>query len=121
MQRLYLYLASRNKQGIKLLTILQGSEVVNSDVENLSEFNLPEVWEKQISRLIHENRILYTPRIESAKDFRELRSRLAHRGFTNLPMGVTPLLHFQAYGKAPMADTSSCKIHQTMIRKKKAY
>lgn len=79
------------------------------------------MWERQIARLIRDNRMLYVPRIESAKDFQELRNRLAHRGFTNLPMGATPLLHLQAYGKAPVADTSSCKVHQTMIRKKKAY
>lgn len=120
MQRLYLYLASRNKQGIKLITVLQGAETVNSDVEDLSQYHLPPVWERQIGRLIHEHRMLYVPRIESARDFRELVERLKNRGFSNLPMGATPILHMQAYAKAPVADTSSCKVHQTMVRKRKA-
>jgi len=62
--------------------------------------------------------MLYEPRLETAKDFNELKERLKARGFKDLPMGITPLLDMAAYVKAPKADTSSCQIRKTMIRKK---
>jgi len=63
--------------------------------------------------------MLYEARIESADDFAQLSKRLKNRGYDNIPSGAIPLLHMQAYRKAPVADTSSCKIRKTMIRKKK--
>ncbi len=63
--------------------------------------------------------MLYEPWIESAKDYNELRERLIGRGFSNVPMGVNPLLKMEAYSKAPKADTSSCNIKRTMLRKAK--
>jgi len=119
MKRLYLYLASRAKKGIKLITVLQSQEPVNAPVRDLSELNLPQKWEQEISRIIRENKMLYTPHMETATDYNELRERLKGRGFTNIPMGVVPALHMQAYKKAPAADTSSVKVKRTMLRKKK--
>jgi len=63
--------------------------------------------------------MLYEARIESADNFLQLSERLKHRGYSNIPMGAIPILHMQAYKKAPVADTSKCKIRKTMIRKKK--
>lgn len=83
------------------------------------ELNLPLVWERKISQIIHENRMLYEPRMETAASFKELASRLQHRGFSQIPLGATPLLNLAAYAKAPVADTSSVKIKRTMVRKKK--
>ena len=119
MQRLYLYLASRNKKGIKLITVLQSREIVNAPVKDLSELQLTKTWESQIAQIIHDNRMLYEPRMETAKDYNELRERLKHRGYTNVPMGVVPALHLQAYKIAPTANTSSCKVRKVMLRKKK--
>jgi hypothetical protein len=63
--------------------------------------------------------MLYYPRIESAVNYEALRQTLKARGFKNIPMGVAPLLHLPAYAKAPVANTSSCKVQQTMLRKRK--
>lgn len=119
MRRLYLYLASRSKKGIKLVTVLQSKEMVNSPVTDLSALNLPSTWERQITQIIHDNRMLYEPRMETAKDYNELRERLKNRGYTNVPMGAVPSLHLGAYKRAPAADTSSCKVKKTMLRKQK--
>lgn len=119
MKRLYLYLASRSKQGVKLVTVLQSEETVNDRLSSLEQLSIPQIWQRKIAQIIHDNRMLYEPRLETAKDFEELKGRLKGRGYTKLPMGAVPLLHMQAYRKAPMADTSSCKITKTMIRKKK--
>lgn len=85
----------------------------------MTELALPMVWERKIVQIIHDNRMLYEPRMETATSFNELASRLKHRGFSQIPLGVTPLLNLSAYAKAPVADTSSVKIKKTMIRKNK--
>lgn len=62
--------------------------------------------------------MLYEPRLETATSFEELRTRLKNRGYKNLIMGVSPLLNFESYAKSPLANTSSCSIKKTMLRKK---
>ena len=61
----------------------------------------------------------YEPWIETAKDYNELSDRLRAKGYSNIPAGVMPLLDFHAYGSAPIADTSSCEVKKTMLRKMK--
>lgn len=119
MRRLYLYLASRSKKGMKLITVLQGEQAVNSNLTDLTDLNLPPIWQKNIAQIIHENRMLYEARIESADSFMDLAKRLRNRGYKDIPLGAIPILHMQAYKKAPVADTSKCKIKKTMIRKQK--
>jgi len=62
--------------------------------------------------------MLYEPWVETAKDYNELASRLQSRGYSNITTGAIPLLDFKAYCDAPIADTNSCKIVKTMLRKK---
>ena len=112
-----MYLASRSKQGIKLLTILTGESIVTARLTDIKTLKLPQLWEVKIQQLIHENRMLYEPWVESAKNYNELRDRLKNRGFRDLPMGPNPMLDIAAYTSAPKADTSSFKIRRTMIRK----
>ena len=101
------------------MTVLQGQSAVTSKLTNTSDLNIPQVWERKIQQIIHDNRMLYEPWIESASSFNEIRDRLKGRGYTDLPMGASPLLKMESYSKAPNADTSSCNISRTMIRKKK--
>ncbi len=63
--------------------------------------------------------MLYEPWVETASNYNELRERLKGRGYTDLAMGANPLLQMSAYAKAPKADTSSCQVSKTMLRKKK--
>lgn len=62
--------------------------------------------------------MLYEPWIESASDYNELRERLKSRGYKEVPMGPNPLLNLRTE-KTPKADTSSCEVKKTMLRKKK--
>lgn len=55
--------------------------------------------------------------MESANDFNELKERLKERGYVDLPIGPIPMIHFEHENK-PIANTSSCKIITTMLRKK---
>lgn len=119
MKRLYLYLASKSKQGIKLVTVLQSESVVTSRLTDLSVLRLPQAWERLIFQIVHEHRMLYDAWVETAADYNELAARLRGRGFSQLPMGACPLLHMQAYAKAPAADTSGCEVRRTMLRRLK--
>lgn len=116
MQKLYLYLAGRNKQGIKLVAVLQGDATVTSRVSDLKRLNLPQTWEIQIRRIIDDNKMLYEPWIESAKSYKELKERLQTRGYAQLPMGAMPMLNLTY--NPPKANTSGCQVQKTMIRRK---
>jgi len=119
MFRLYIYLASRSKRGIKLLTVVQSEKQVNAPIYTLSDLKLPQVWEIKLATLINENISLYEPRMETASDYNVLRDRLKERGFTNIPSGAIPLLQFGNFGTLPVANTSSVEVVTTMLRKQK--
>lgn len=119
MYRLYLYLASRSKRGIKLLTVIQSNQQVNSEIYSLEALDLPQIWEFRLANLINENISLYEPRMETAPDYTTLKERLKDRGFTNIPNGAIPLLQFGNFGTLPVANTSSAKVVTTMLRKQK--
>ena len=117
MKKLYLFLASRSKRGIKLITTLKGNDIVSSKVTDLNELGLPQIWQREIAKIINENKMLYEPRIESASSYNELRARLKARGFQNLPMGPNQMVHLGS-GKAPVANTSSYRVQRSMTRRK---
>lgn len=102
-----------------MITVLQGESIISAQINDLSTLGLPALWENKIKQVINENKMLYEPWIESAKDFEDLKQRLKGRGFTGLPMGLNTILDTPAYGNAPKADTSSCRIKRTMMRKQR--
>jgi len=61
--------------------------------------------------------MLYEPRIESAESFQELKDRLKLRGFTQLPLGAVQMLNLGGFRNAPIANTNSCEVKKTMLRK----
>ena len=115
MKKLYLFLASRSKKGIKLITTLKGNSVVSSNVTDINELQLPQVWQKEIAKITNDNKMHYELRLESATDYNELRQRLKDKGFRDLPQGPNQMLHLE--GKTPLANTSSCHVKKTMTRK----
>lgn len=118
MERLYLYLASRSKKGIKLVTVLNGPKTFQTPLTEVTSLGVPAVWQREIQRVITENWMLYEPWIESASDFNELRTRLRNRGYTNLPMGAGQIINLIQFGTPPKANVSSAKAKQTMLRRK---
>ena len=120
MKKLYVYLASRSKKGIKLITTLQSNNVVGrTPLNDLRAFNLPSVWQREIQKIIHDNRMLYEPIVETANNYIELRERLKARGFSNLPLGAAQMINILKFGKPPSANVSSVNAQKTMMRKRK--
>ena len=119
-QRLYLYLASRSKRGIKLVTILKSEKIIaKSQITDLAEFGLPAIWEREIQRIIIENILLFEPIVESSPSYITLRTRLKDRGFTNIPMGITQIINLLQFGTPPKANVSSANVNKSMLRKRK--
>jgi hypothetical protein len=118
MRKLYLYLANRAKRGIKIVTTFKAEEDVNSPLLSLEELELPPQWKMAVGKVLNENKMLYEARLETANSYADLRNRLKDRGFTNLPMGEIPMIHFTNVHKAPKANTSGCRVVKTMLRKK---
>ena len=118
MQKLYLYLASRSKQGIKLITTLTGESMVTSRVTDLTRLGLPTTWQIKIAQIIDDNKMMYEPWIESASSFNELKDRLKARGYTNIGSGASPMIQINSSEKIPKANTSSCQVVKTMTRRK---
>lgn len=119
MKRMYLYLANRSKNGMKLVTILQTSTTTCSRLTDVKTLSLPQMWERKITQIIHEHRMHFEPWIETASDFNQLRQKLAARGYTNLPATSSPLLTMQAYSSAPVAQPTKAT-QRVMLQKLKS-
>ena len=82
----YLYLAKRDKKGIKVLTTFPGKEFPATKINDLSTLNLPEHLEKPIEKEIYDNRMLWEPWFEGAESYNDLVDSLKKRGYRNLPL-----------------------------------
>lgn len=78
---------------------------------------LPQNWDRQITQIVHEHRMLYELQIETATDYEQLRSSLKQRGYTDIPMGVNFLLKMDGYIKAPTANTADIQSTKIMTPK----
>lgn len=90
-----------------------------SKITNINDLKLPLNWQKEIQKIITDNVMLYEPLMETAPSSAELISRLKHRGYTNLPMGLPQALNFLKFDNIPIANISSKNIKKTMLRKGK--
>ena len=69
------------------MTTLKG-KVNATRLDNLDVLRLPMTWKEELKKIIHLNRMYYEPWIESANSFKDLKSNLKKRGYSNLP--ITP-------------------------------
>lgn len=120
MQRLYLYLASRKKQGIKLITVLNSEAVVlRTHIKDLTTLKLPPIWQREIQKIIADNHMLYEPLMETVPNYNVLRQRLKERGYHSIPMGSPQMINILKFGVPPKANVSSVRGRKTMIQKRK--
>jgi hypothetical protein len=87
MATLYLYLARRDKKGVKILTEFPASQNFPATrVTDLLSLNLPGTISAQIADAVHEHRMFWEPWLESADNFVDLRDKLRARGYNQLPI-----------------------------------
>jgi len=87
---LFIYLARRDKKGVKVITTLMG-ECRPLRLNNIDLLRLPREWKLFITSIIHKNRMYWEPWIESASSFKQLKQKLRSRGYRNLPMSGEPI------------------------------
>lgn len=114
---IWIYIARRDKTGVKLLTQLRGKKILASHLENVDDLKLPLDYKDFIKKSIYENRLLFEPWIESANDYLTLRSQLKLRGYSNIPLS-----NIQEYGSinsaiSPEIYTKNINQIKVMVRK----
>lgn len=90
--RLYLYLARRDKKGMKVLATFKGPLYPATRVTDIESLNMPKDLERKVARMIHEERMLWEPWIEGVESYNDLRDSLRGRGYSNIPSFHTPVL-----------------------------
>lgn len=111
---LYLYLAKRDKSGIRILVKLKSRPQLPTRLNDVSILHLPEGWESEIKQTIYESRMLWEPWIESSESFDEFKTSLKKRGFSNLPSISNPEVLLESI----LINSSFLPKKNTMLRKK---
>ena len=112
--RIYLYLARRDKKGIKVLNVFPNDgDFPHTRLKDVKSLNLPKNLETSLSKIIFQERMLWEPWIEGANSFKEFRTSLIKRGFTNVPLYVSP-----TYSQAKVIAQEKDKLNPTMPEKR---
>lgn len=119
---LYLYLARRDKKGIRIVAKFTGRMLLPTrlDTSGLKSLQLPEAWYTQINQIIYDNRMLWEPWIQSWDDtFEQLRVSLKKRGYTNIPISPQPEFTSSTVTNQKV-NISYLPQRKTMLRKTKS-
>ena len=114
--RLYVYLVRRDKKGAQVLTILEGDSMPVR-LNDIKQLQLSSVLESEIAAIIHENRMMWEPWVESADSYVELRKCLRKRGYTNIALHGTPLYRQTDLYNLQKANTKKLPIKNSMLRR----
>ena len=126
--KLYLYLARRDKKGIRVLSVISGNDYFPpTRVNSIEELGLPDKMKSVISKEILENKMLWELWIEGAENYASLRNALKKRRYKNLPSSYSSIC--QEYEKKVYGPTGKPKPTEinrklsnsikTMLRRKK--
>lgn len=116
--KLYLYLARRDKSDVKVLMTFPGVEYPATRIQNIEDLNLPNKVERELTRAIYENRMLWEPWIEGGADYDSLRKSLHGRGYRNVPSFHTPK-YIELQNSLTTENSLSLKVPaKTMTRRK---
>lgn len=84
---LYIYLARRDKKGIKVVSGFGfKGKVYATRIEDIYRLGLSPNIQAIVTKETHENRMEYELFVESAESFEDLKTSLRKRGYTNLPL-----------------------------------
>jgi hypothetical protein len=87
-------------------------------VNDIAELNLPQAWESRIKAIIHRNRMLWEPWIETVETYEKLKESMKRRGYTNLPTYSMPAVT-EIEASNEVKNTRKLSPPKTMIRKGK--
>jgi hypothetical protein len=113
MKKIYLYLARRDKKGVRVLGVFKGNEISLVRNPDLNSMSLPAVMANEIKREVHDNRMLWELWAESVESYEVLKKNLKNRGYSNMPIHSSPI---RAKRQDVIADTSQINGQRTMLR-----
>lgn len=115
--RIYLYLARRDKKGCQVVMVLQGLETAATRVADIHSLRLPPEVIVELQTIIHDRRMDWEPWVESANSYEDLRQKLTVRGYTMLPLKSNPLHSESSHNNPHIADMRHIETRKTMLRK----
>ena len=115
--RIFVYLARRDKKGLKVIMNLQGMTTPATRLTDMGALRLTPEVVVELQSIIHEHRMDWEPWIESADNYEELRQKLVRRGYSQLPLKSEPLHSESSYNNPHVADTRTMGAQKTMLRK----
>ena len=113
-ERLYLYLARRDKTDVRVIAVLNGAPRTGR-VTNVNDLSLSTEVLALVNQAIYDNRMYWEPWIDTANSYRDLRDKLFSRGFKNLPLSSSPII--PVMNGSNYADTSSMPKKEIMMRR----
>jgi hypothetical protein len=84
--RIYLYLAGRNRRGVRVLATMTGENVGPTRVNDLTDLGLPAQQVAEINSAVRQNRMDYELWAESAENATELAANLKARGYSKFAL-----------------------------------
>ena len=113
--KIFIYLARRDKKGIKILTSFNHSNSYPpTKINDLKQLNLPENIYKSLYKEFSENKMLYELWMQSSDSFESLKKSLTKRGYSNLPLHKSILYTTRTSKEEKNINLKSTK---TMLRK----
>lgn len=85
MEKIFIYLAKRDKSGMKIITTTAG-KCLPTRLTDIQSLQLAPDAEVELARIAYENRMQWEVWMESAKSFDDLIESLIKRGYKNLPL-----------------------------------
>lgn len=92
LKTLWMYLARRDKKGVKIISKFYSRDIDPIQVNDLKVFNLPSSWYGKIKSYIEENYIYWEPWIQTAETYEDLKDSLKMRGYSELPGNGQPMI-----------------------------
>ncbi len=114
----YIYLAKRDKKGMKLVTVMPTEKTILPTQFNPALLELPQVWRAELEKLIHSNRMSYEAWIETTGSYEELRQNLKGRGYSALPITPSMMMSLSKQMQTPQLNASKLPNQATMLRRK---
>lgn len=111
----YIYLARRDKGGVRILLVTRGNPVMSTRVDNIDILGLSVEVASELKQKIYDDRIYWEPWIESADTFEAYRAALKVRGYTNIPLSSQPEIY--SVSSKPSVNTKVLPQKTIMIRK----
>lgn len=113
----YLYLARRDKKGAKLVANVKSNIEIATRVPDVKTLNLPPEIEKNVEKIVYENRMEWELWIETVDTYKELKDKLYKRGYSQVSVSPIPMLAFA--NSKPVNDKKLEKPPKTMLQRGK--